>query len=95
MAAVTTLRAISNDKNICFKSEIRLSYAFDLLSLSPYMWIFDIIKEIQALEMRYFRTILGISYVDRIRNDEMHNTISQEIYPSENYIPTVKKRNLK
>lgn len=57
--------------------------------------MFDINNEIQALEMRYFRTILGISYVDRIRNDEVNNTISQKIYPSENYMPTVKMRNLK
>ena len=68
-AALTTLKVIWNDKNIAISSKIRL---IRFLAMSIFLYTCetstntaDIERRIQALEMRCFRTLLGISYRDR------------------------------
>ena len=54
----------------------------------------DIEKRIQALEMRCFRKLLGISYRDHITNEEVKARIRNTIKPYEN-LTAVKRRKLK
>lgn len=65
------------------------------LDLSISLRILDIKRRIQALEMWYYRTIFISSYVDRITNDSVRDTIRWEAATLEDLISTVKKRKLK
>lgn len=49
----------------------------------------------QALEIRCYRSILSILYLNRITNDAERDTIRQEKGPWENRIDIVKRRKLK
>ena len=55
----------------------------------------DIERRIQALEMRCFRKLLGISYTDHITNEEVKARIGNAIGPYEDLLTTVKRRKLK
>ena len=74
-AAVTKLKVIWSDKNITISSKIRLirSLAMSIFLYACEMWIItaDIERRIQALEMRCFRKLLGISYRDHITNEKV------------------------
>ena len=52
-------------------------------------------RRIQSLEFRCFRKILGISYKDRIANEQVRKTIIKHITPYEDLLATVKRRKLK
>ena len=52
-------------------------------------------RKIQAMEMRCFRRLLGISYKDHTTNEEVRNRIRQAIWKHDDLLPTVKKRKLK
>ena len=52
----------------------------------------DILKKLQATEMRCFRKLLGISYRDHITNDAVRDRIRQAIGPYDDILTTVKKR---
>ena len=69
-AAVTKLKVIWNDKNIAISSKVRLmrSLAMSIFLYACETWTItaDIERRIQALEMRCFRKLLGISYRDHI-----------------------------
>ena len=99
IAALTKLRTIWNDRNITLKSKIRLMRSL-VLSIFLYAcesWTLtkDLERRIQATEMRCFRRLLGISYKDRITNEEVINRIHGIIGPYEDLLATVKKRKLK
>ena len=72
-AAVIKLTFIWNDKNIAISSKIRLirSLAMSIVLYACETWTTtaDIERRIQALEMRCFRKLLGISYRDHITNE--------------------------
>ena len=51
-------------------------------------------RKIQAVEMRCFRRLLGISYTDHVTN-EVCRMISQHVKHCEDLLTTVKKRKLK
>ena len=74
-AAVTKLKVIWNDRNIAISSKIRLmrSLAMSIFLYACETWtiIADIDRRIQALDMRCFRKLLGISYIDHITNEEV------------------------
>ena len=55
----------------------------------------DILKKLQATEMRCFRKLLGISYRDHITNDAIRVKIRQAIGPYDDILATVKRRKLK
>ena len=55
----------------------------------------DIERRIQALEMRCFLRLLGISYKDHITNDEIKKRIKHVIRPYKDLLTTVKTRKLK
>ena len=67
-AAVTKLKVIWNDKNIAISSKIRLmrSLAMSIFLYACETWTITAdIERIQAVEMRCFRKLLGISYRDQ------------------------------
>ena len=65
-------------------------YAFETWTLTD-----DLEKRIQAIEMRCFRKILGITYKDHVTNKEVRNRMTQATEPHEDLLATVKKRKLK
>ena len=96
-AAVTKLKVIWNDKNIAISSKIRLmrSLAIFLNACETWTITADIERRIQALEMRCFRRLLGISYGDYITNEEVKVRIGNAIGPFEDLLTSVKIRKLK
>ena len=98
-AAVTKLKVIWNDKNIAISSKVRLmrSLAMSIFLYACETWTItvDIERRIQALEMRCFRKLLGISYRDHITNEEVKARIGNAIGPYEDLLTLVKMRKLK
>ena len=97
-AAVTKLKVIWNDRNIAISSKIRLVCSL-VMSIFLYVcetWTTtaDIERRIQALEMRRFRKLLGISYRDHITSDEVKTRIGNAIGPYED-LTSVKRHKLK
>lgn len=97
-AALARLKPVWRDQNITLKSKIRLMRAL-VISIFLYAcetWTItaEIEKKVQAMEMRCYRKILGISYKDHITNDEVRQTIRQHIGPYEDLLATVKRRKL-
>ena len=98
-AALAKLQIIWKDKNIAFGSKIRLMRAL-VTSIFLYAcesWTLNkqLENRIQAFEMRCFRKLLGISYKDRVTNEEVRNRIKQAVGPYEELLRTVKKRKLR
>ena len=98
-AALARLKTIWSDKHISLSSKIRLmrSLVISVLLYACETWTLtaDILKKLQATEMRCFRKLLGISYRDHITNDAVRDRISQAIGPYDDILTTVKKRKLK
>ena len=55
----------------------------------------EILKKLQATEVRCFRKLLGILYRDHITNDAIRDRISQAMGPYDDILTAVKKRKLK
>ena len=72
-AALARLKTIWNDRHISLSSRIRLmrSLVISVLLYACETWTLtaDILKKLQATEMRCFRKLLGISYRDHITNE--------------------------
>ena len=98
-AAVTKLKVTWNDKNIAISSKIRLmrSLTMSIFLYACETWTIraDIERRIQALEMRCFRKLLGISYRDHITNEEVKARIGNATGPYEDLLTSVKRRKLK
>ena len=97
--ALARLKPIWRDKNISLRVKIKLLHAL-VLSIFLYAcetWTLtaDLQRRIQAVEMRCFRRLLGISYTDHVTNEEVRNTIRQHIDRYEDLLTIVKKRKLK
>ena len=52
-------------------------------------------RRIQAVEMRWFRRLLGISYKDHITNEEVRSKITHQVSQYEDLLTTVKKRKMR
>ena len=95
-AALVRLKTIWSDKHISLRSKIRLmrSLVISVLLYACETWTLtvDILKKLQATEMRCFRKLLGISYRDHITNDAVRDRIRQAIGPYDDILTTVKKR---
>ena len=98
-AAVTKLKVIWNDKNIAISSKIRLmrSLAMSIFLYACKTWTrtADIERRIQALEMRRFHKLLGISHRDHITNEEVTTRIGNAIGSYEDLLTSMKRRKLK
>ena len=99
LTALAKLRKIWRDKNIALKYKIRLMHAL-VLSIFLYAcesWTLtaELQRKIQAVEMKCYRYILNISYLDRITNERVRQIIVNHIGPHEDLLTTVKKRKLR
>ena len=97
--ALARLKTIWKDKRITIRHKIRLMRAL-VLSIFLYAcetWTLtaDLQKKIQVVEMRCYRKILGISYLEHISNEQIRQTITQHIGPHDDLLTIVKKRKLK
>ena len=99
MSAEKTKLMANNANDISLSSKIRLmrSLVISVLLYACETWTLtaDILKKLQATEMRCFRKLLGISYRDHITNDAVRDRIRQAIGPYDYILTTVKKRKLK
>ena len=98
-AALARLKTIWSDKHISLSSKIRLmrSLVISVLLYACETWTLtaDILKKLQATEMRCFRKLLGISYRDHITNDAVRDRIRQAFGPYGDILTTIKKRKFK
>ena len=71
-ATLTRLRQFLNDRSISLSSKIRLIHSLAtfifLYSCESWTLTTDLQRRIRAMEMRYYRMILRISYKDHIAN---------------------------
>jgi len=97
--ALAKLKVIWNDKNIALSSKIRLmrSLVISIFLYACETWTLtaELVKRIQATEMRCFRRLLGITYRDHVTNEEVRNRVKKAIGPYEDLLTTVKKRKLR
>ena len=98
-AAPSRLKIIWRDKNISLASKVKLMRTL-ILSTFLYAcenWILIAENEsrIQALEMRYYRKLLNISYKDHVTNEEVHNNIQNATGVPHDLLTMVKKRKLR
>ena len=99
IAALSRLMIIWRDKNISLASRVKLMWT---LILSTFLYACEswtltakIDRRIQALEMRFCRRLLNISYKDHMTNEEVRIRI-QNATGMHNYLLTmVKKRKLR
>ena len=54
----------------------------------------ELLRRIQAMEMRFYRKILHISYKDNVTNEAVRAKIQQAIVPHEDLLTIVKRRKL-
>ena len=98
-AAMTKLKRIWKDKNIQLSSKVRLMRAL-VISIFLYAcesWTLtaELERRIGAMEMRCYRKLLGITYLDRVTNDNVRRTIKEAIGPYDELLSIVKKRKLR
>ena len=97
MAALTRLKPVWNDRSISFSSKIRLmcSLVTSIFLYACESWTLTAeLKRIQIMEMRFYRKILRISYIDHVTNEEVRAKIQQAIGPHEDLMTIVKRRKL-
>ena len=86
-AALTRLKPVWNDRRISLSPKIRLmrSLVTSIFLYACESWTLtaEILKRIQATEMRCYRKILRISYEDHVTNEEVRAKIQQAIGPHE------------
>ena len=94
-ASVTKLKVIWNDKSIAISSKFRLmrSLVMSIFLYACKTWTItaDIEIMIQALEMRCFFKLLGISYRDHITTEEVKPRTGNAIGPYEDLPTSVKQ----
>ena len=98
-AALSRLKIIWRDKNISLASKVKLMRT---LILSTFLYACEswtltaeIVRRIQALEMRCYRRLLNISYKDHVTNEEVRNRIQNAIGVHDDLLTMVKKRKLR
>ena len=98
-AALSRLKIIWRDKNISLASKVKLMRT---LILSTFLYACEnwtltaeIKRRIQALEMRYYKRLLNISYKDHVMNKKVCNRIQNAIGVHDDFLTMVKKRKLR
>ena len=98
-AALSRLKIIWRDKNIALDSKVKLMRT---LILSTFLYACEswtltaeIERRIQALEMRYYRRLLNISYKNHVTNEEVRNRIQNATGVHDDLLTVVKKRKLR
>ena len=79
---------------LCFRANICLRLGSLLTFQFAWTLTAELQRRIQAMEMRFYRRILRISYKDHVTNEEVRAKIQQVIGPHEDLMTTVKRRKL-
>ena len=99
VSAITKLKTIWKDRAISISSKIRLlrSLTISIFLYACETWTVtkEMDKRIQALEMKCFRRILGITYKDRVTNEEVKRRIKAAIGPYQDLRTIVIQRKLR
>ena len=97
-AAMVKLKPIWNDRQIRFCTKIRLmrSLAMSIFLYACETWTLtaELQRRISALEMRCYRKIMNISYIDHITNNAIRERVTQAIGTHDDLLTVVKKRKL-
>ena len=90
MAALTRLKPVQNNKSISLSSKICLMHSLVtsifLYACESWTLTAELQRRIQAMEMRWYRKILRISYKDHVTNVEVCAKIQQAIGPHEDLL---------
>ena len=83
ISAMTKLKTIWRDQNISLRSKDKLLHALIicifLYSCESWMLTAELQKRIQAVEIRCLRRLIVISYMDHTTNEEVQQTITQQV----------------
>ena len=97
--AMAKLKAIWRDKNLSLKTKVNLlrTLVIPIFLYACESWTLnaELQRRIQAVEMRWFRRLLGISYKDHITNEEVRSKITHQVSQYEDLLTTVKKRKMR
>ena len=98
-AAMGRLKPIWRDQFISLRTKVKLLRAL-VLSIFLYAcesWTLTaaLQRRIQAVETRCYRILLGISYLDRVKNEEIIKIIDEVTPHYEDLLTTIKKRKLR
>ena len=97
-AALARLKPIWRDKNITLRSKIKLMrtlvVSIFLYACETWTLTAELQKKIQAMEMKCYRKVLGISYLEHITNESVRNRIKQEIGEHDDLLTIVMKRKM-
>ena len=92
-AALTRLKPVWNDRSIslCTKTRLMRPLVISIFLYACESWILtaELQRRIQAMEIRYYRKVLHISYKDHVTNEEVRTKIQQAIGPHEDLLTTV------
>ena len=97
--ALTKLKTVWKDRKITSKHRIQILrsivtstflYACETWTLSA-----ELERRIQTFQMRCYRKIFGISYRDRITNEDVRNPVRAAIGPHDDLLSIVKTRKLR
>ena len=98
-SALSRLKIIWKDKNICVKSKIRLmrSLVISIFLYACESWTLDayLQQRIASFEMRCLRQLLGIDYRQHVTNESVRNIVTSEIGKHQELLEIVKTRKLK
>ena len=97
-SALTKLKTIWKDKHITSKHKIRflrsLVISIFLYACETWTLTAELERRIQAFEMRCYRRMFGLSYIDRITNKEVRDQVRAAIGPHYDLLSIVKMRKL-
>ena len=98
-AALTKLKPIGRDNNICPGSKVKLMHSL-VISIFLYAcesWTLtaELEKRTQASEIRCYRRLLNILYKDHVTNQEVYRKIQAAIGEYDKLLILVKKRKLR
>ena len=97
-AALTRLKPVWNDRSISLSSKIKpmrsLVTSIFLYACESWTLTAELQRRIQAMEMRFYRKILHISYEDHVTNEKVRAKIQQAIGPHEDLLTIAKRRKL-
>ena len=77
------------------QNKLNVIHFFLLYACESWTLTAELERKTQAMEMRCFRRLLGISYRDRITNEEVKRRIQNQIGPYTDILTSVKQRKLK
>ena len=98
-AAMTKLKRIWKDNNIQLSSKVRLMRAL-VISIFLYAcesWTLttELERRIGAVDVRCYRKLIVITYLDRVTNDNVRRMIKEAIGPNDELLSIAKKRKLR